>query len=114
MKLAEDLNLISRFLARRDVASLTLEGLGEPIDVIALVGGSLIETVRVGAEAWKAGIAERILITGGIGHATEGLLENVRSQPQLSCIETVGRSEAEIMADVLAVEFGVKRDVMIL
>jgi|GEM_PF-2950673 len=62
-----DVNLTSRFLARRDL--LELSG-SNPFDLIVLTGSSVIEATNCAAAALHDGIAPRILVTGGLGHST--------------------------------------------
>ncbi|AIE86895.1 YdcF family protein [Fimbriimonas ginsengisoli] len=94
-----DLNTVARFLARRDEL--------EPVDLIVLLGSSLLVTAKAAAEALDQGLADEILVSGGIGHSTPWLYESVRGCPDLNSIPVDGRPEAEIIADVLTVRHGV-------
>ena len=94
MTLTGDLQVMSDFLARRDVAGLT-----EPVDLIVLMGSAVIESVEVVASAYQSGVAQRILISGGIGHSTRYLVEAIERR-KLD-VATTGRPESHIFADLL-------------
>lgn len=96
-----DLNLLARFLARRDIAALNLAALGSPSDVLVLIGSSLLITTEIAAKAMRWGVAKRLLISGGIGHSTEDLCSAVRKSDDLHDVRVDDRAEAEIFADVL-------------
>lgn len=105
--MTEELNLIASFLARRDVAFLTPEELKGSVDVVALIGSSLLGPVRVAATALTSGVAERLLIAGGIGHSTQDLRDSVSRHSIYRDIPTEGRAEADIMHDILVRHFGI-------
>ena len=72
---AKNINIISDFLSRRDVPALTREALKnkygiEKADVLILFGGSIIYGWDISAKAMLDNLADRILISGGIGHTT--------------------------------------------
>src|SRR5688500_17993999 len=94
MTLPGELQVMSDFLARRDVAGLT-----EPVDLIVLMGSAVIESVEVVAAAYQRGVARRILISGGIGHSTRYLVEAIERR-KLD-VATEGRPESHIFADLL-------------
>ncbi len=106
-KLDSDLDLIARFLARRDVDALELRHLGGPAEVLVLVGSSLLITAEVAAEALRNGSVENILVAGGVGHSTRFLRENVLLQADLKEVVVADRAESEILADVLIRRHGV-------
>jgi uncharacterized SAM-binding protein YcdF (DUF218 family) len=82
----QDLDTLGQFLARRDVAELT-----RPVDLLVLMGSAVLESVEVTAQAYRDGVTERILISGGIGHSTRYLLEAVRATEE---VRSVGAAEA--------------------
>ncbi|TWD82635.1 uncharacterized SAM-binding protein YcdF (DUF218 family) [Kribbella amoyensis] len=90
----EDLEVLSAYLARRDDGALT-----EPADVIVLMGSAVVESVEVVADAYRRGIAPRILVSGGIGHSTRHLVEALAVRGVE--VAAAGRAEAEIFADLL-------------
>ena len=71
----QDLDTLGRYLARRDVPELT-----RPVDLLVLMGSAILESVDLTAKAYRDGVANRILISGGIGHSTHHLLEAVRAR----------------------------------
>lgn len=105
--MTEDLNTIASYLARRDVSVLTGAELGFQAEVLALIGSSLIGTIRVAAEALRQGSAKMILIAGGIGHSTQDLRDIVAAHPDYGDTPTENRAEADIMSDILINHFGV-------
>ncbi len=82
----QDLDTLGRYLARRDVPELT-----RPVDLLVLMGSAILETVDLTAKAYHDGVANRILISGGIGHSTHHLIEAVRAR----AIAAEGRPEAQ-------------------
>ena len=101
-----DLNLVSSFLARRDIEPLSRV----KVDAIFLIGSSLIGSVRLAAEAVHARVAPIILCSGGVGHSTQDLRDQVASVPQFTNVTVDGRGEAEIFRDLLVDHFAVPGD----
>ncbi|HTQ09856.1 MAG TPA: YdcF family protein [Fimbriimonadaceae bacterium] len=102
-----DFNAIAAFLARRDVPKLSIPALDGKIDLIVLAGSSVLASVEIAAAAFRDGVSERILVTGGIGHSTPLLRGAVASDPEFAKIRIEGRSEAEIFRDVLIFRHGI-------
>jgi len=109
----DDLKHVSGFLARRDVEELSVASLGGPVDAIVLLGSSCLESVEVAARAVSIGISQRVVISGGMGHSTSYLCENVRARGDLRSIPTENRGEAEIFADILRLHFGVPEECLV-
>jgi uncharacterized SAM-binding protein YcdF (DUF218 family) len=105
--MVESLRIISDFLARRDVTTLSEVS---PVDSIVLIGSSLVGSVRVAAEARRLGWSDRILIAGGIGHSTQDLRDQVIAHPEFGSVSTEGRAEADIFRDILVDFLGVESD----
>jgi hypothetical protein len=101
MSVVSDINLVAQYLARRDVAGLRPDALGGSVDVLVLLASSLLEPIEMAAQALKNGSARRLLISGGIGHSTDDLRRSVAAHSIYRQVETMGRSEAEICADIL-------------
>ena len=106
-EVATDLSLIATFLARRDIADFSEQV--QPLDVIVLAGNSVLASVDVVANAFKSGYARRVLICGGVGHATSFLRDAVRRVDSLGGIVVDERPESHILADVLAVTHDIQR-----
>jgi uncharacterized SAM-binding protein YcdF (DUF218 family) len=90
----EDLGVLGRYLARRDVDELTT-----PVDLLVLMGSAVLESVEVTAKAFHTGVAERILVSGGLGHSTRYLIEAVGRRGLE--VATAGRPESHIFRDLL-------------
>ena len=101
----EALNRIAEFLSLRHVPELTVTHLGEPVDVIVLVGSSLLDTVHAAARALQQGCGGSILITGGVGHSTQDLRDQVARHSDFGNIRVDGRPEAQILGDILEQSF---------
>lgn len=96
-------NLIEEFLALRDLPELSLRGLAErghgPVDVLVLFGACPPHVWDVVGEAYRVGVAHRLLVVGGVGHTTEALWDAVEERlPGTGCR---GRPEADVIADYL-------------
>jgi uncharacterized SAM-binding protein YcdF (DUF218 family) len=98
-----DLDLIGRWLARRDPGADR-----EPADVLVLCGSAVLATLDTAGDLWRREVVRTILVTGGVGHSTELLRAAVTGVP------TAGRSEAAILADLLVRDHGVPRDALVL
>ena len=114
-QLVNDINLLSRFLAQREVSALTPAALQAAIgapkaDLLVLLGGIIPHGCTLAAQAIAAGAAHSVIIAGGAGHTTPYF----RAQISARCprILTENRSEADIMADVLVQEYGVPRTML--
>ncbi|MFA5088109.1 MAG: glycogen/starch synthase, partial [Candidatus Omnitrophota bacterium] len=116
-----DLKTIVRYLAQKDINSLTRDDLKkrfgiEQADLLILLGNSHLIVAEAAGEALKAGVAKEMMLVGGVGHSTKFLAENVtRAHNDIEtqvCDESgnarfdatgkpVYRAEADILADVL-------------
>jgi hypothetical protein len=94
----DDLTVLAAFLARRDQPGLTSD---DPVDVLVLCGSAVLRSLTVAADALRDGAAARILVTGGIGHSTAYLAEAVARHPVYRDVDTAGRTEAAVIAEVL-------------
>lgn len=106
IKTIDNVNRISDFLALRDIDKLDKNELLkrykiESVDILILLGNSILYTIEVAAKAYKDGICNKVMIAGGIGHATKILVENVKNNERFKDIETEGRSEGDIFLDIL-------------
>ena len=114
---ADDLNVVARYLAQRELADLSSEHLRKACgrdraDVIVLVGSSLLQAAETVADAWARRAADVLLIAGGEGHSTDDLRHRVRSR--YPDIDVDGRPEAAILADVLTDGLGLGHDDVLL
>lgn len=102
-----DLFVVSGFLARRDLAALDRSAVAEPFDVLVLAGCGVLRAPEVAAAAVRAGVADRIVVSGGLGHSTRFLVDALRAHPRYGAVATQGRSEAAMLADVLSDYLGI-------
>lgn len=96
-----DLEVVGRWLARRDLPSLDPAAVGRAFDVLVLCGSGVPATIEAAARAFHDGIAARILVSGGVGHSTPYLAEAVSAHPVWHDVATADRPEAAIIAEVL-------------
>lgn len=100
------INIIGRFLAVRDIDALKKEELIEKfqiekVDMLLLLGNSILYTMSATADAYKMGLCDKIMIAGGIGHSTEILRNNVLKDNRFKNISVKGKSEADIFYSIL-------------
>lgn len=108
-ELVDALNEVSAFLALNDFAPVGPDGLPmdirhRQIDCVVLAGNCVLETAEGAFRLVRSGFSPRLLISGGIGHATEALREKVAAHPIYGAVETKERAEAHILAE-LAIKF---------
>lgn len=97
-----DLNIIVRFLSKRDISHIDRNLFSEKysgikLDLVILLGNADIESIDKALLAYKELDAEALLISGGIGHSTEYLYENLRKYPEFQRLKTEKISESELM-----------------
>lgn len=100
--LKNDINTLCRFLAKRDIRSLSSAALYEAcghhhVDVLFVFGCEVLSVIECAAHAAALHLCTNVVFSGGIGHSTENLVRNVRKMFGRTCN---GMSEAEIMAFV--------------
>ena len=97
-----DINLLASFLSFDQTHGATPLQLAESgkADLLVLLGNAVLVTAERAFQAISAGVAPKILIAGGVGHATELLYRAVKQHPLYHDIATAGRSEAEILRDI--------------
>ncbi|MDF2970190.1 MAG: YdcF family protein [Microvirga sp.] len=99
------LNEVAAFLALDDFGPKGSDGLPEDlaagsVDCVILTGNCVLETAEGAFRAMKGGVGPKLLITGGIGHATEVLRRKVAMHPAYRAVATEARTEAHILADI--------------
>ncbi|MFZ2015069.1 MAG: YdcF family protein [Nocardioides sp.] len=102
-----DLEVIGRYLARRDLASLDPADVRRSFDVLVLCGSGVPATVELAARAFHEGIAPTVLVTGGVGHSTPYLADAVSAHPVWHDVPTAGRPEAAVIVEILHRHLGV-------
>ncbi len=88
------LNLIVNFLALRDK-------IPEKVDLMILLGSSLISHLGLVAEMYHLGRFESLIIAGGIGHSTKFLYENMESSGAYRKYLDENLAEADIYRNIL-------------
>jgi hypothetical protein len=107
---ADKVNTISEFLAKRDVPALNGEELKKKYgvaqaDLLILFGASILHGCEFAGSAFRQGIAKRMMIAGGEGHTTGTLRKTIHSKyPE---IETEGKAEADIISYYLEKKQGI-------
>lgn len=101
-KLNRAIDSVCAFLARRDLKALTAAELESRVstpfvDVIFCYGCDLTEVPECAADAYRKGLCKAILFSGGVGHGTQGLRENVKNKYGIDCSDG---AEAVIMAEI--------------
>ncbi len=103
-----DLNTISDYLSIRDFKTINNQYLmtqekKEKIELIVLLGNADIKSVDIAVEAFLEFNADKLLISGGIGHSTGYLYENLKAvdktYKQLKLCE---KSEAELLSQLIS------------
>ena len=107
---AKKINVIGNFLSRRDIPVLTKEALKnkygiEKADALILFGGSIIYGWDIAAKAMMDNLADRVLISGGIGHTTNELWKIISEN--FPAIKAENRSEADIIADYFKIKYNI-------
>ena len=108
--IAQNVNTISRFLAKRDIAALTKDALQQAYglqqaDLLVLFGGSILHGCTMAGLAYQQGIAKRMMIVGGEGHTTDALRAVIAQR--CPAVKTAGQPEAVIIAAYLQQQFGI-------
>ena len=96
----DDVNRIAAYLARRDIASLS-PAVAPRADVLVLCGSSVLAAIDIAAAAFQDGLADRLLVSGGVGHSTPYLRKVVGENPRYGDVPTDGRPESVIIAEIL-------------
>ena len=114
-RVAQCINLLGEFCGKRDVDALTPQALQkkygfDKADVMVLFGGSIPEGGRVLAQAMKDGVAKHYIIVGGEGHTTQALRDKMHAA--YPDVETAGLPEAQVFAQYLEREHGLKADAL--
>ena len=100
MQAREDLNRIAAYLAQRDIASLSPAAMPR-VDVLVLCGSTVLAAIDIAATAFHDGLADRLLVSGGVGHSTPYLRRAVSQDPRYGDVATEARPESAIIAEIL-------------
>jgi len=111
-ELVESLNDVAAFLALNNFAPVGPDGLppdirNKRIDCVILAGNCVLETAEGTFRLLRRGVCPRLLISGGIGHATEVLYRKIAAHRIYRTVATEGRAEAYILADIAVKVWGI-------
>lgn len=114
LQIVAALNDVADFLALNDFGPKGLKGLprdmaAKSLDCVILAGNCVLETAEGAFRAVKSEVGPKLLITGGIGHATEVLRRKVATHPVYRAVATEARTEAHILADTAQEFWGIDR-----
>jgi uncharacterized SAM-binding protein YcdF (DUF218 family) len=118
-ELVRDLDTVAAFLALDDLSALDAAALRraagvEAVDCLVLVGNAVLHTAERAFEAFAAGLARRLVITGGVGHSTAFLRQALASHPRYCAVDAPGLSEAELLATLAIAHFGIDAAALLL
>ena len=118
-EIAADFNKLAQFLARRDINKLTSDELLDKYgflkaDMVIVLGSSIPYLAELGADTYIRGVAESMMIVGGIGHSTKYLEENICNHPEYNQIAVVNRPEADILLEVVTKKTGISAESVLL
>lgn len=85
-------NLLGQWLAQN-------ESVDGKVDLVVLAGNAVIPSIDAACEVAAAKSCP-LLISGGIGHSTTFLYAAIARHPRYNKVQTTGRSEAEILAEI--------------
>lgn len=105
----QDLNLIAAWLALDD---MPYEGDIEA-DMAILAGHAVLPNIE-GAVALAKKFGLPLLLSGGIGHATHALAQAMALHPLYCDIDTHGKSEAQMLAEIARLFGGIADDRLLL
>ncbi len=109
-KIKENINILGKFLGKRDISTLSSKVLMEKYnvsqaDILILFGGSIAYGCDVVGNAIINNIAKNFMIVGGEGHTTESLRQTMHNTyPE---IITAGKMEADIMSEYIRLKYGI-------
>lgn len=101
-----NINLVSGFLAKRDIKQLDKKSIGQitgkyNVDVAVLLGNSIVASVDKFAHAMNRDLAEKYIIAGGKGHSTNLLRKSAKTEFDIEKDISQDLSEAEILYKLL-------------
>lgn len=111
-KIAENINILSEFLGKRDIDTLSRNALEvkyqvSQTDLLILFGGSVPYGCDVVGNAISNNFAKNFMIVGGEGHTTESLRQAIhKAYPE---IITAGKMEADIMGEYIRRKYHIEK-----
>ncbi|MCD2501979.1 YdcF family protein [Clostridium sp. NSJ-145] len=117
--LSSYINSLGEFLATRDIDNLSVESLYNKysilnVDILVLLGNAIPYTIGVAYEAYKKGLCNKILVSGGIGHSTHFLRSAIQTNFKFNDVKIDNNSEADIFKDILVNYYNVpEKDIIV-
>lgn len=113
------INLVSGFLAKRDIKQLDIKSIGQItgkyyVDVAVLLGNSIVASVDKFAHTLNRDLAEKYIIAGGKGHSTSLLRKSAKSEFDIETDISQDLSEAEILYEMLTKRHSIDRSTIYL
>lgn len=99
-----DINIIARWLSAEEPPAL--QGFDNHLDLIVIAGHAVVPGILGALQLAKA-IDAPLLFSGGIGHSTERLKQNLRQNPATAHLTLTGSSEARIFYQIATELFGI-------
>jgi uncharacterized SAM-binding protein YcdF (DUF218 family) len=103
VEIADSINTLVRFCARRDVPELEADS----ADVAILFGGSIVAGADLFAAAMRKGVARHYMIVGGEGHTTDALraiLGDAQGRTEAALFERYLRRRYALSPDLIEQE----------
>ncbi|WP_298839654.1 YdcF family protein [Clostridium sp.] len=112
-EVADNLNILGDFLSKRDIEDLSKAALIKKygikqVDLLILLGGSIVYGCEIAGKTFSNGIAKQLMIVGGEGHTTS-LLRTAISERYPSII-TQNRMEADMISDLLYEKYSISKN----
>jgi uncharacterized SAM-binding protein YcdF (DUF218 family) len=112
------INTLAAFLALDDIGSGGRTDpfdqiAGTPVDCVILAGNAVLHTAESAFRLVKNGACPRLLLSGGIGHSSALLWQQVARHERYRSIPAEGRAEAAIFADMAETVWGIERSRLI-
>lgn len=119
IKIQYYMNRIAKFLAVRDIDNLECIELQRvfgirKVDILILLGNSIPYTIECAVKAYKNKLCDKILISGGIGHSTEILKNEIRKDAKLKFIDVKNKAEADIFYEIMTKIYNVDSEKVII
>jgi uncharacterized SAM-binding protein YcdF (DUF218 family) len=109
---AAAVNALAVYLALDDFDADALKT--KPADAVVLAGNSVLHTAEEAFRLVAGGLAQKLLISGGIGHSTQLLGQAVAAHPLYRAVKAEGRPEAHILGDIARYIFGLDRSLILI
>jgi len=83
-------------------------------DVLVLCGSAVLAAIDIAATAFDDGLADRLLVSGGVGHSRPYLRRAVSQDPRYGDVRTEARPESAIIGEILRRHHAVPDDAILI